>query len=171
MPTAQQTHPIPLYPSPHAPIHQRRTRQPIHLSCLIPADIRRVFCAISLPEYLEAWLRPPDPAEQLDFHLAAPQRLHIDLSRDGAPRTRIHASIHILCRNHVGYAWTSITPAAANRSAVDLQLTPTPTGCRLALTHSAPDRPIDRAWNREMWAHSLARLRTLVTAPMRPIAR
>jgi uncharacterized protein YndB with AHSA1/START domain len=156
--TVQQGHSTQLIP----PLAHRRDRHSVHLSTRIDADIRRVFHALSIPEYIEAWLHAPSADELLTFSRLSQERLHIDMYRSGSYRASIHVSIRPLSRTHIRYAWIAISPSTIDRTWVDLQLPSAPSESCIHLTHRNLCTPSQRIWYEETWHASLNKLRAIV---------
>jgi uncharacterized protein YndB with AHSA1/START domain len=146
------------------PLSQPRARRPMHLSTRVDADIRRVFYALTLPEYIEAWLHAPSADELLTFSRLNQERFHIDVHRNGSYRASIHVSIRQLTRTHIRYAWIAISPSAIDRTSVDLQLSSALSESCIHLTHRNLCTPSQRTWHRETWHASLNKLRAIVQA-------
>lgn len=137
----------------------------IILSTRIEVEGRRVFLALSIPEYMEAWLQPPEPEELLVFGFVNQERFQVDLYRAEAHWRSIHGSARIVNRNRVVYIWKTISPCATSHTEVDLKLTGTEDGCLLALKHSGFQNMVERAWHRRMWMQSLEKLSRITRAP------
>ena len=142
---------------------QLRERDPILLSSRIEVDSRRVFYALSLAEYIEAWLRAPAQEEVLVFGFVTPERFQIDLYREDAPRASIHGSARVVNKSQVIYSWKTISPYGITHTAVDLVLLGGMDRCVVGLKHTGFSNMRERAWHHEMWKRSMAKLSELVT--------
>jgi hypothetical protein len=131
----------------------------VALAFRIEAASSRVLYALSMPEYIEAWLQAPDgEGLQFVFNLVTQDAFRIDLYRD----EMLQASIHSWCRvenvNQVRSTWRTVSPAGAAETLVDMQLRGSSGGCILGLKHSGFKNTVDSAWYRRMWNQSMERL-------------
>jgi uncharacterized protein YndB with AHSA1/START domain len=138
-------------------------RNDVALAFRIEADSSRVLYALSMPEYIEAWLQAPDAEElQFVFNPVTQDAFRIDLYRAEA----IQASIHSLCRvvnaNQVKYTWKTTSPIGVTETVVDIQLRRSSGGCILGLVHSGFKSTVESAWCCKMWHQSLERLGRLM---------
>ncbi len=134
-----------------------------------PAEVgsRRMMYALSISEYIEAWLRAPDPEELFVFGAVTHERFHVDLYRAEARRASIHGSARVVSRNQVTYVWKTISATGVAHTAVDFRILEGRGRCVVDLRHSGFHNPADREWHRKMWDRSLNRLCSL----MRPTER
>jgi hypothetical protein len=131
----------------------------VSLSLKIEADSSRVFYALSIPEYIEAWLQTPDAEElQFVFNLVAAESFRIDLYRAGALQASVHGSCCVMNSNQVRYTWKRMSPFGTTETLVDMQLLGSPRGCILGLKHSGFKDAAESAWCRKMWHRSLESL-------------
>jgi uncharacterized protein YndB with AHSA1/START domain len=130
----------------------------IVLSHRIEADPRRLFHAVSIPEYIEAWVQAPDLEELLVFEYVTHERFQIDLYREDAPRASIHGSARIVNKTQVNYIWKTISPNGITHTTVDLTLMSGLDRCVLGLRHNGFHNTVERAWHSRMWMHSMKRL-------------
>jgi uncharacterized protein YndB with AHSA1/START domain len=131
----------------------------ITLSYRIMADSGRVMYALSIPEYIEAWLEAPSTeALQLVFNLEAEQAFRIDLYHAEALQRSVHGSCRIVSANQVSYVWKTTSSLGTHETLVDMQLRYSSGGCILALKHSGFKDVRESAWCCKMWQQSLERL-------------
>lgn len=77
-----------------------RSDNDVSLSFRIRADCSRVFYAISIPEYVEAWFRlPVEEGLKFVFNPIAQRAFRIDLYRAGAALGSIHSDCDIMNAN------------------------------------------------------------------------
>jgi uncharacterized protein YndB with AHSA1/START domain len=135
----------------------------IALSRMIEADSSRVFYALSIPEYIEAWLLAPDAeASQLVFELVTSETFQIDLYRAQALEASIHGFCRVVGANEVRYRWTTTSSISTTETLVDMKLLCAPEGCIIDLKHGGFEDPIESAWCYKMWHKSLDKLSTLM---------
>jgi uncharacterized protein YndB with AHSA1/START domain len=135
----------------------------VALSFQFKADSSRVFYALSIPEYIEAWLQAPNRDEDTDdlrfvFNQIAEETFHIDLYRGETLQASIDGSCWAVGENQVRYIWKTTSPSATNETRVDMKLLRGPGSCVLALKHSGFQDAAESARCRRMWQQSLERL-------------
>jgi uncharacterized protein YndB with AHSA1/START domain len=134
------------------------------LSYRIAADPARVLYALSMPEYIEAWLTAPDPEiSRFDFHPEARNAFRLDLYRGEELQSTVISSCSIVSANQVRYHWKTISPAGLAETLVEMHLRPNPGGCILGLKHSGFKDAAESAWFDRMWRQSLDRLCGLIS--------
>jgi hypothetical protein len=136
----------------------------IVMSSQIVVDSRRILQALSVPEYVEAWLQAPSPEEMLTFDFVTQQRFQISLYRAEAFRGSIHGAIRIINRNQVCYMWKTISANGISHTTVDINVLTRMDGEIVTLKHAGFRNPIERAWHRTMWERSFGKLCGLVRA-------
>jgi len=138
-------------------------KRDVVLSFRFEADISRVFNALSIPEYIEAWLQAPD-AEELRFAFdpAAQQTFRVDFYRAATVQATVHGSCCVQGANRVRYIWKTSSPLGSAETAVDMQLRLGLSGCILGLKHSGFQNVVESAWCCKMWYRSLERLGRLL---------
>jgi uncharacterized protein YndB with AHSA1/START domain len=138
------------------PAHQERD---VALSFQFNADSSRVFYALSIPEYIEAWLQAPDTDDlRFVFNQIADETFRIDLYRGETLQASIVASCWVVGANQVRYIWKTTSPIDTTETLVDMKLLAGSGGCVLALKHSGFNDPAESARCRRMWQQSLERL-------------
>jgi uncharacterized protein YndB with AHSA1/START domain len=139
-----------------------RKKTAVTLSLRIAADLRRVVHALSIPEYMEAWLRMPDPNELLFvFDLVNRESFRINLYRAEG----LHASIYGSSRvdaNRVTYIWKTTSRSRTTETLVDMRLAGNSRGCTLRLKHSGFRNRAESAWHFMMWHRSMERLSQII---------
>jgi uncharacterized protein YndB with AHSA1/START domain len=139
----------------------------VALSFQFKADSSRVFYALSIPEYIEAWLEAPNTDEDTDdlrfvFNQVAEETFRIDLYRGQTLQASVDGSCWVVGENQVRYIWKTASPIAVSETVVDMKLLRGPGGCVLALKHSGLKDPVESARCRRMWQQSLERLSRLM---------
>jgi uncharacterized protein YndB with AHSA1/START domain len=133
------------------------------LSFQFKADSSRVFYALSIPEYIEAWLQAPDTEElRFVFNQIAEETFCIDLYRGETLQASVDGSCWVVGSNQVRYIWKTTSLIDTTETLVDMKLLPGSGGCVLALKHSGFNDPAESARYRRMWQQSLKRLCRLV---------
>ena len=131
----------------------------IALAFRVEADISRVLYALSMPEYIEAWLQAPDAEElQFIFNPTTHETLRIDLDRAEVIQASIHSTCRVVTANQVRYTWKTSSLTGTTETLVDMQLRGSSGGCILGLKHSGFKGTAEQAWCSKMWHQSLERL-------------
>ncbi len=82
----------------------------VALSFRFNADSSRVFYALSIPEYIEAWLQAPDTAADTEelrfvFNQVEEETFRIDLYRGETLQASVDGSGWVVGSNQVRYIW------------------------------------------------------------------
>lgn len=132
-----------------------RDRDVVH-SVKIQADRERVFYALSIPEYIETWLRSPNEDElRFVFHSVTEETFRIDLYRANTVQTRIQGFCSVLNLNQIQYAWKITSLVTKTSTVVDMRLLAGPGGCTLGLKHSGFRDEAESGWYGQVWRRSL----------------
>jgi uncharacterized protein YndB with AHSA1/START domain len=129
----------------------------VALSFKFNADSSRVFYALSIPEYIEAWLHAPDELRFV-FNQVGDETFRIDLYRGPSPQASIDGSCWVVGTNQVRYIWKTTSPMGTAETLVDMKLLSGSGGCVLALKHSGFRDQAESARCFRMWHQSLERL-------------
>jgi uncharacterized protein YndB with AHSA1/START domain len=131
----------------------------VALSFKIEAESSRVFYALSIPEYIEAWLQPPDTADtKFVFNLVGQETFRIDLYRAEALQSSVHCSCCVVGANQIRYIWKTTSPVNTTETLVDMHVLCASDGCVLGLKHSGFKDTVESAWCSRMWYQSLEKL-------------
>jgi uncharacterized protein YndB with AHSA1/START domain len=131
----------------------------VSLSFKIEADSSRVFYALSIPEYIETWLQPPDATDtKFVFDLAGQETFHIDLYRGETLQASVYGSCCVMGANQVRYIWKTTSPAGTSETLVDMHLLCASGSCVVNLRHSGFTDTVESAWCCKMWCQSLEKL-------------
>jgi uncharacterized protein YndB with AHSA1/START domain len=134
----------------------------VALSFQFKADSSRVFYALSIPEYIEAWLQAPDTEGRFVFNHIEEETFCIDLYRGETLQATVDGSCWVVGSNQVRYIWRTTSLLDTTETLVDMKLLSGSGGCVLALKHSGFNDPAESARCRRMWQQSLQRLCRLV---------
>jgi uncharacterized protein YndB with AHSA1/START domain len=134
------------------------------LSYQIEADSSRVLYALSIPEYIEAWLRAPESDDvRFAFVPEGREAFRIDLYRGAVPLSSIRSSCRIVSSNQVRYTWKIDSPIGASDTRVDIHIRCSSGGCILGLKHSGFRSTEESAWYDKMWHQSVENLCRIVS--------
>jgi uncharacterized protein YndB with AHSA1/START domain len=134
----------------------------IFASVQLEAEMQRVLQALAVPEYMEAWMQPPD-AERVECHSDSRSfdRFRIDLFSVRRLQRSIFASCFLTKPNRITYIWETGSIAEA-RSLVEIRLWRYQTRCTVKLKHSGLRSRAERDWHAQMWDASLNKLCALM---------
>ena len=131
----------------------------VALSFQFKADSSRVFYALSIPEFIEAWLQAPDTDDlRFVFNQIAEETFRIDLYRGETLQASVDGTCWVVGTNQVRYFWKTTAPIGTTETLVDMKLLSGLGGCVLALKHSGFNDPEESARCSRMWRQSLERL-------------
>jgi hypothetical protein len=147
----------------------------VHASVLIAAEYRRILYALTMPEYMEAWLRFPG-ADKVECRTEArsPRNFRVRVEHISAPPRTIYASCFFSRPNTITYLWDRTRMGSIAKSIVRMQLQFGSKMCVLQLSHSGACEKMQHESYRVMWCDSLAALRSLMestNAKLRPTMR
>src|ERR1700749_1686866 len=143
-------------------VHDQQTRD-IALAFKIEAASNRLMYALSMPEYIEAWLQAPAMEELIFlFKPITQDTFRLDLYRAEKLQTSISGSCRIVNTNQVRYTWRTVSSAGTSETLVDIWLRDSSGGCILGLKHSGFRDAVDSTWCSKMWNQSLRRLSRLM---------
>ena len=134
----------------------------IFASAQMEAEFPRVLHALTVPEYMEAWIQAPD-TERIECR-SDPRsfdRFRVHLFGADGQRQTIHGSCLLTKPNRITYVWNN-SSAEEIPSLVETRLWSHPNRCTLRLRHSGVTRPDDQEWYSRMWRDSLVKLRALM---------
>ena len=150
-------------PAPGATLAPRIPRESdIVIQSDIQADPRRVFHAMSMPEYLETWMSLPDPDESC--YVIALQRAasyRIDFYRDNILDASITGLFRIYKPDKLLLTWRRFGAQDDAQSVVAILLQGGFNRCLLELRHSGLRTAAESLWHRKMWSVSLRNLAQL----------
>jgi uncharacterized protein YndB with AHSA1/START domain len=134
----------------------------IFASVQMEAEMQRVLHALAMPEYMEAWLHPPD-ADRIECSSDSRSfdRFRIDLFSARGRQRSIYGSCFLTKPNRITYIWET-GPIAQTRSLVEIRLWRYLTRCTIKLQHSGLRSWTERDWHARMWDDSLNKLCALM---------
>jgi uncharacterized protein YndB with AHSA1/START domain len=139
--------------------HERDVALSFHFN----ADGGRVFYALSIPEYIEAWLQAPDTDDlRFVFNQVAEETFHIDLYRGQTLQASVDASCWVVGANQVRYIWKTTSSIETTETLVEMKLLAGSDESVLDLKHSGFNDRAESARCRRMWQQSLERLSRLM---------
>jgi len=159
-----QEPPFPISTARIFPRDSRHELLDVHASVLIKAEYRRILYALTMPEYMEAWLRFPG-AEKVECgteaHSSCNFRIRVEHAYSAPPRV-IYGSCFFSRPNTITYLWDRSRMGSIAKSIVRMQLRVGSKMCALELSHGGACEKMQRESYRVMWRDSLVALRNLM---------
>jgi uncharacterized protein YndB with AHSA1/START domain len=135
---------------------QTQSASDVILSYRIEAETSRVLYALSMPEYIEAWLQAPDDDTfRFAFDPETREGFRIDLYQGEVRQSSLYSACRVVSSNQVRYVWKTISPNSISDTLVDMHLRSSPGGCILGLKHSGFKDNVESTWCYKMWHRSL----------------
>ncbi len=129
------------------------------LEVSIRADIRRLFHALTVPEYLEAWISfPGDHFGCSTIASRNNEDFLIEHSCEGKREFSIAGTYSVCRRHNLSFSWRIDGNLRMPKTEVDIRLRGDFENTRLILQQSGFATPSDCAWHKELWSASLGRL-------------
>ena len=154
---------------PRIPVHIVRewkryapTIQPLSISAMasVKADRHRVFQALTVPEYIEAWFSAPDTIEGSTEVFAGAGFLSISYLCLQGERSRIRCSYRVCRRSKLLFTWEHNALSEASSSVVKIRLLGDFGRTTVVVTHVGLAIPRQK-WHQGLWESSLGKLRKL----------
>ena len=134
----------------------------LSLEVTVQADARRLFHALTAPEYLETWLCLPGERPGCSTMAASTgQDFVIEHSCDGVPSVLISGRYLVCRRRSLTFSWSVDGDLNVRETKVDIRLRGEFERTKLILLHSGLTSSHDFAWHRTLWNVSLGRLAAL----------
>jgi hypothetical protein len=134
----------------------------IGTSICLNADVRRIFQLLTVPEYLEAWLRLP--GDEADASVEASRQendYRLEFYSAGALKTSVSGSFLVCRQRKMLFTWLNLG-VSPGFSMVDVRLRGNFGGSILELRHSGLASAAEYFWQMSMWRASFERLVDLV---------
>jgi uncharacterized protein YndB with AHSA1/START domain len=130
----------------------------------IRADTRRLFHALTVPEYLETWLCLPGH----QGCSTAATRINDDYLLEhfcgDSPAVAITGTYFVCRRRNVHFSWRVDGRVSIPETRVEIRLQGNFQNTILTLTHSGFASTADSAWHKALWSASMGRLMRLFDA-------
>jgi uncharacterized protein YndB with AHSA1/START domain len=135
-------------------------------SVTVGADKRRVFDALTLSEYREAWwCVPGSHSDCYSAASATEDAYRLDHFVDGGLEFSIAGAYRVCRRSKIAFTWRRRSATSIHVSAPETLVTIRLQGAfadtAVALEHSGLFSPTEYRWHTEMWHLSLNKLRSL----------
>jgi uncharacterized protein YndB with AHSA1/START domain len=148
------------------PVRPRGARQQgpltVHLELSIKAEVRRLFHALTAPEYIETWISFPG-------HAAGCANVATKVENDfliahmcqGGAATQISGRFSVCERRNLTFSWRVEGERNVSTSFVNVRLSGDFEYTTLQLKHGGFTSREQYGWHRSLWSSSLARLKKL----------
>lgn len=138
------------------------------LEVSIRADARRLIHALTVPEYLEAWLSLPGQHPECSTTAARDdQDFAVEHFCDGRLSVLISGTYLVCRRRNVIFSWRVEGELCVPPTEVDIRLRGDFERTTLILRHTGFASRHDLAWHRALWNASIGRLNALYGSPER----
>jgi len=131
----------------------------------VHAEVPRLFHALTMPEYREAWMVPPGST---NCRVAARQQggdYSVEFRDAESLKVNIQGS-WLVCRpDKIAFTWSIEDRATCFMTMVNIGLQGGTGGSILHLYHSGFATTAESVWHGKMWTESLARLTRLLEVP------
>jgi uncharacterized protein YndB with AHSA1/START domain len=138
--------------------------EPWHVAVAVSvnADRNRLFQALTVPEYMEAWISIPGVGQDQQITATCLAERYCILACSGARLAACISGFYRVCRmRKLVFTWSTGTAANALPSLVTIRLLGDFARTTLRLSHSGLASKAEYLWHREFWECSLERLRAL----------
>lgn len=142
---------------------ENRTEWSIAMSIDVDADAVRIFHALTVPEYLEAWISMPgEPEGSAVVASAAENGYRLDQYSAGSVALSI-ASSYLFCHHRkMRLFWRKTRSLICSESLVDFRLRGNFASSILELRHTAIASADEYLWHQSFWHGSLQKLAFLL---------
>ncbi len=132
------------------------------LEVRIRADIRRLFHALTVPEYLEAWISfPGDHSGCSTIASKNNEEFHVEHFCGEKQKFSIAGTYSVCRRHNLAFSWRIDGNLRMPMTNVDIRLRGDFENTWVILQQSGFASPSDCAWHRALWSTSLGRLTAL----------
>ncbi len=142
-----------------------QTQLNVAVSVEIEAESRRVFYALTVSEYVEAWLEIPAAEKiQCSSNPKVPNSFHIDVYSVEGPSASIEVLCLLLNSDRIIYLWKNTCFGNKAETMIDIRLKSGLGQCIVNLSHGGFGNVEESLWHSQMWRSSLNKLCRLMTA-------
>ena len=139
-----------------------RSNWSVNIECRLAADTRRIFNALTVPEYMETWICLPDAPPDCRVQVSGSANgFQIEDPRASGTATRITGSYLSFLTRKLSFSWSFGSTASNMLSTVDIRLCGDFDKSVLRLRHRGFDLEHDVKWHAALWFASVTRLARL----------
>lgn len=131
------------------------------LSMRVNADRQRIFQALTLPEYVEAWIAPSGEGRQRRAVSISPEGFHIEIPDSLSPDSNIRGSYLTRRRSKLIFTWQKGWSLDAPTSMVTIRLNGDFDCTEIVLNHAGLSCRREYEWHQTFWHESIRRLSSL----------
>jgi hypothetical protein len=144
------------------PGHARKADWTIAMTIDVIADPRRLLQALTVPEYLEAWISIPNRERGSSFVASQEARCYrLDHYFDGQLKMSITGACLFCNQRKMLFSWRKEGHSIGAESLVDFRLRGNSGSSILQVRHSALSSFDEYLWHRQLWHDSLHKLTSL----------
>lgn len=138
------------------------TTQPLSVSAVtsVRADRNRLFQALTVPEYIEAWFSAPDAIESSTEVFAREDFFTVSYASKDAGRVSILCSYKVRRRSKLLFSWQWSAASEGASSLVSIRLLGDFGRTTVHVTHGGV-APSDQQWHEDLWEASFRKLSRL----------
>jgi len=139
----------------------------VNLECSVAADTRRIFDALTVPEYIETWICVPGHhPECCNVTSRNAHGFQIEHHCSSGTTTKISGTYCSFLKRKLSFSWNPAPGSSAGDSFVDIRLHGDFERSILRLRHFGLDSEDDFNWHSAFWSSSIARLCRLFERPV-----
>jgi uncharacterized protein YndB with AHSA1/START domain len=135
----------------------------IAIHAMLNAEALRVFHALTMAEYREAWMRCPEGDETWNavaYKIKPGYR--IDFCRNGLTRISVTGSYHLYFTDEIVFSWCKRVGLEISRTIVHIRLKKNAGRTGLYSRHCGFASEAQRTWHQNFWTLSLEKLAWLL---------
>jgi len=139
----------------------------VNLECRVGADTRRIFDALTVPEYIETWICVPGHhPECRNVTSRIAHGFQIEHHCSSGPSTMIVGTYCSFLKRKLSFSWRPAHGPEGQDSFVDIRLHGDFERSILRLRHFGLESEQDFNWHSALWSASIARLCRLFDRPL-----
>jgi hypothetical protein len=145
--------------------HERESVQPlvVRASAAFNVAPSRLFYALTIPEYIETWLTPPDTDDvRCSGNPTGADALSIELRYDRRVTTSIFADYKSIAAQDLSVRWYVRSRTRSYASHLRIAIRTVRADALLRIRHSGFTNPNDWHWHQELWGMSLTKMQMLI---------
>lgn len=149
----------------HRGMPERERRQPLSVrtSATFSAAHSRLFNALTIPEYIETWLTPPDSDEvSCSGNPKTGETLSMELRCCGQTMRSIFADYQEISAQDINIRWYVRSRAHMQVSQLRISLRTVRADALLRIRHTGFASASEWSWHQELWGLSLAKMQILI---------
>jgi hypothetical protein len=135
----------------------------VRISAVFKAAPSRLYYALTIPEYIETWLTPPDSDEvRCMGNPTAGEPLSIEMRHDRQVTANIFADYKSISGQDLNIRWYVQSRTRAYSSQLRVSIRIIRADALLRIRHSGFAHADDWRWHQELWGLSLAKMQMLI---------